>query len=143
MITACPAPTTPYITELVHTHLALVGNLVSARLRDVPTHVRRDELMSAGMVALVLSAGAYKPELGVPFRNFAAFRIRGALIDELRAMDWASRSVRGHAREIETVRARLTAAQDGPPSIADIAAALGISCRELDAMYADLARANV
>ena len=73
-----------------------------------PRHVRRDDLMSAGMMALVLSAAAYDPSRGVPFQSFAAFRIRGALIDELRAMDWASRSVRGRAREVETVRARLT-----------------------------------
>ena len=99
--------------------------------------------MSAGLIALVLSAGAYKPERGVPFGRFAAFRIRGALIDELRTMDWASRSVRSRAREVDMVRARLAAALDRPPVTVDVADALGISTRELDAVYADLARGTV
>ena len=72
--------------------------------------------MSAGMLALVLSAGAYDPNRGVTFQSFAAFRIRGALIDELRAMDWASRSVRCRAREVETIRARLTTTLGRPPA---------------------------
>ncbi len=143
VITLSPAPTTSDVTELVEHHLALVGVLVSERLRDVPTHVRRDDLMSAGMMALVLSAGAYDPQRGVPFGRFAAFRIRGALIDELRAVDWASRSVRSRAREVETTRARLTTKLDRPPGTGDIADAMGISTRELDGVYADLARGSV
>jgi len=109
----------------------------------VPVHVRRDDLMSAGMLALVLSAGDYDPQRGVPFRSFAAFRIRGALVDELRAMDWASRSVRSQARRVETIRALLTTTLHRPPGADEIAEAMGISTCELDAVNADLARANV
>ncbi len=121
----------------------MVGVMVSARLRDLPPHVRRDDLMSAGMVALVLSARAFQPHRGVPFRSFAAFRIRGALIDELRAMDWTARSVRSRARDIDRISARLAAALDEPPNSDDIADALGISTRELGSLYADLARGTV
>lgn len=141
-MTLC-APPAGDLTELVEGHLPLVGILVSERLRKVPAHINRDDLMSAGMMALVLSAGAYDPERGVPFRSFAAFRIRGALIDELRAMDWASRSLRSRAREVETIRAHLTNTLDRPPRTDDIAGALGISTRELGAVYADLARGTV
>jgi RNA polymerase sigma factor for flagellar operon FliA len=143
VITLCPAPTASDITALVEHHLPLVGVLVSERLRNVPTHVRRDDLVSAGMLALVLSAGAYDLQRGIPFRSFATFRIRGALIDELRAMDWAPRSVRSRAREVETIRARLAITLERPPGADDIADALGISTRELDALYADLAQGNV
>ncbi len=143
VVTLCPSPTAAEIAELVEHHLTLVGVLVSERLRNVPAHIRRDDLMSAGMMALVLSAGAFDPRRGFPFRSFATYRIRGALIDELRAMDWASRSVRSRAREVETIRAQLTAALDRLPSSDDIADALGISTRELDALYADLARGTV
>jgi len=131
------------VTDLVEHHLPLVAILVSERLQHVPTHVRRDELMSAGMIALVLSAGAYDPKRGVPFRKFAAFRIRGALIDELRSMDWASRSVRSRAREVETARSELTGVLAHPPAVDEIADALGISVRQLDAVYSDLARGTV
>ena len=143
VITLRPAPTASDITELAEHHLPLVGILVSERLRNVPAHVRRDDLMSAGMLALVLSAGAYDPQRGIPFRSFATSRIRGALIDELRAMDWASRSVRSRAREVETIRAQLTITLERPPGAVDLAEALGISTHELDALYADLARGTV
>jgi RNA polymerase sigma factor for flagellar operon FliA len=95
------------------------------------------------MLALVLSAGAYDPERGVPFRGFAALRIRGALIDELRSMDWASRSVRSRGREVETVRALLTTTLGRPPRTDEIADAMAISAGELEAVYADLARGTV
>ena len=143
VITLCPAPTASDITELVEHDLPLVGFLVSERLRCIPAHVRRDDLVSAGMLALVLSAGAYDPQRGIPFRSFATFRIRGALIDELRAMDWVSRSVRSRAREVETIRAQLAITLERPPGADDIAEALGISTHELDALYADLARGAV
>ena len=131
------------IAELVEQHLALVDVLVAERLRNVPGHVRRDDLRSAGMMALVLSAAAFDPSRGVSFQSFAAFRIRGALIDELRAMDWASRSVRCRAREVETIRARLTTTLGRPPGNHELAEALGISTRELDDVHADVARASV
>ena len=95
------------------------------------------------MLALVLSARAYDQQRGVPFLAFAAYRIRGALVDELRAMDWASRSVRGRAREVEQIRTHLATTTGRPPCTEEIAAALGISTRELDAVFADLARGTV
>lgn len=141
----CAAPTggTSEINRLVEQHQPLVAVLVSERLRNVPRHIRRDELMSAGMLALVLSAAAYDPLRGVPFRSFAAFRIRGALIDELRAMDWASRSVRTRAREVESARARLVSTLDQPPCAQDVADALGMSTGELHAVDGDTARGTV
>lgn len=129
--------------ELVEDNLPLVGHLVMERLATVPAHVRRDELMSAGMMALVLSARSWDPERGVPFSCFAAIRIRGALVDELRGMDWASRSVRGRAREVETVRGHLTSVLDRTPRTDELASAMRLSARELNALQSDLARANI
>ena len=70
--------------------------------------MNRDDLMSAGMYALVLTAKSFDPTRGVPFGRFAAIRIKGALTDELRTMDWASRAVRGKARELDAARTELT-----------------------------------
>lgn len=131
------------VAHLVKDNLSLVGYLVSERLRKVPAHVNRDDLVSAGMLALVLSAQAYEEGRGVPFPRFAAIRIRGALIDELRGMDWATRSVRGRAREMDTVRAQLTATAGRSPAPAEVAMAMGISAAELDAVQSDLVRANL
>ncbi len=142
-ITLCPATMAPEVAALIRHHVSMVAALVTERVRKVPAHVNRDDLTSAGMMALVLSARAFDPTRGVPFTLFAAFRIRGALLDELRAMDWASRSVRSRARDVESTRADLTAALDRSPASTDIADALGISTRELDSVYADLARGAV
>ena len=128
---------------LVEQNVPLVGHFVREVLAKVPAHVNRDDLMSAGMMGLVLSARAYDPERGVPFSRFAALRIRGALIDELRGMDWAARAVRSKARETERVRDRLTAALGRPPRLDELAAALGVDIPALIALQSDVARAGV
>ena len=143
--TSAPSPTQVHRTvdELVGDNMALVGHLVREVLAKVPAHVSRDELTSAGMMALVVSAQGFDPSRGVPFARFAAIRIRGALLDELRGMDWAARSVRGRAREVESVRGQLAAVLRRAPRSDEIAAALGITVGELDALQTDVARASV
>ncbi len=143
VVTVCHAENRRAVAALVADHMSLVEILVSERIRTLPHHVNRDDLVSAGMMALVLSADAYDADRGASFRSFAALRIRGALIDELRGMDWASRSVRSRAREIETVTRQLTMTLERSPSAAEIAAKMGIGVRELDAINADLARGTV
>jgi len=133
----------PEIAALIEENVALVGHLVREMLAKVPAHVGRDELTSAGMVALVVSAKGFDASRGVPFARFAAIRIRGALMDELRSMDWAARSVRGRAREVETTRSSLAAALGRTPRADEIASAMGTTVSELDSLNADVARASV
>jgi RNA polymerase sigma factor for flagellar operon FliA len=138
-----PPQPDPAVTVLVEDNLALVGHLVREMLAKVPPHVSRDDLTSAAMMALVVSAQGFDASRGVPFARFAAIRIRGALMDELRSMDWAARSVRGRAREVESVRSTLAASLGRTPSRDEVAVAMGLSASELDTLNADLARASV
>jgi RNA polymerase sigma factor for flagellar operon FliA len=131
------------VNELVERNLPLVGHLVRETMTRLPAHINRDDLVSAGMTALVLSARSYEEGRGVPFARFAAIRIRGAMLDELRNMDWASRSVRGRARELETVRTTLTGNLGRSPRPDELASALGMSLSELGAIDADVQRASV
>src|SRR4051812_49144908 len=101
---------------LVRDNMALVGHMVREMLFKVPAHVHRDDLASAGYAALVTAARAYDSGRGIPFGRFAAVRVRGALLDELRSMDWASRSVRARARRAEVARQELTAQLGRTPS---------------------------
>jgi RNA polymerase sigma factor FliA len=140
-LSVADAPRT--VATLVEENLPLVGHLVREVLAKVPAHVGRDVLTSAGMMALVVSAQGFEPDRGVPFARFAAIRIRGALLDELRGMDWAARSVRSRAREVATVQAELAAVLGHTPSDADVAAALGMTAAELDSLHTDVARASV
>jgi RNA polymerase sigma factor for flagellar operon FliA len=142
---APPAPhvvaTQAEVEQRVRDNIPLVGYLVREKLRRLPPHVRREELMSAGLLALTLSAQQFDPDRGVSFASYASRRISGALLDELRGTDWAPRSVRRAARETHAVREQLTAALGRAPTKAEHAAALGISVADLDAAQDDTARA--
>jgi RNA polymerase sigma factor for flagellar operon FliA len=131
------------LEDLIREHIPLVGHLVREVLGRVPSHVNRDDLTSAGMAALVTAARGFDPERGIPFNRFAATRIRGALIDELRSLDWASRSVRHRARQVETTRQDLTGTLGRVPTNPEIAAALGVAVDELTSVEEDVQRAVV
>src|SRR5690242_10103532 len=146
---APPAPPEPHvlatpaeIEQRVRDNIALVGHLVRERLATLPPHVRREDLMSAGLLALTVSAQHFDPDRGASFHSYASRRIRGALLDELRSIDWAPRSVRRAARETHAVHEQLAAALGRAPTKAEHAAALGISVAELDAVQDDTARAT-
>ena len=129
--------------ELVAGNLALVGHLVRRTLSRVPGHVSHDDLTSAGMLALVQAAQGFDEGRGASFATYASVRIRGALLDELRGLDWASRSVRRRARQVDDAVGRISAALGRPAESREVAAALGIGMTELAAHREDLARASV
>jgi RNA polymerase sigma factor for flagellar operon FliA len=137
------AELTSFDEALVTENMPLVGHLVREMMQRLPSHVNRDDLVSAGMTALVLSARGFEAERGVPFARFAAIRIRGALLDELRSTDWASRSVRGRAREVDTVRTELTNTLARSPRPDELAGVMGVSVSELSSIDADVQRASV
>jgi len=131
------------IDELVTSHMQLVGHLVRETMGRLPGHVNRDDLTSAGLAALVQAARSYDEERGVPFTRYASTRIRGAIIDELRGIDWASRSVRRRARQVEETRSRLATELGRSPSAAEVATASGLSLEEVTANDDDVSRASV
>ena len=138
-----PTATPRQLDDLVRSHLPLVGHLVRELLSRVPAHVGRDDLVSAGMAALATAAKSYDPARGTSFSAFASVRIRGALLDELRGLDWASRSVRGRARRIDAAEQELTAALGRTPTRTELAEVLGVAVDELDAANDDVQRAMV
>ncbi len=133
----------PEEAELVQEHLPLVGYLVSEVIGRVPAHVSRDELTSAGMAALAYAARAFDESRGVPFARFATTRIRGALIDELRTHDWASRSVRHKARRRDAAVEELASTLGRLPTREELAAHLGVEVSQVHAVDEDVQRAVV
>jgi RNA polymerase sigma factor for flagellar operon FliA len=129
--------------RLVAEFLPLVGYVVRDTMARVPGHVSRDDLMSAGRFALVQAAEAFDASKGATFTTYASTRIRGALVDELRSLDWASRSVRRRARQVDEVRSRLATERGRPADDHEVAAELGMRPDELTAHQGDLARASV
>jgi len=129
--------------QLVRAHLALVNYMVAEIAGRIPRHVCRDDLVSAGMAGLAQAARSFDPERGITFQRFASARIRGALLDELRSRDWASRSVRAKARDVQQVTDHLTARLGRQPSKAELATAMGATQGELEAINTDVHRALV
>ena len=137
------APDAPDTDQLVTANIALVGHLVRESLSRLPGHVHRDDLTSAGMTALVQAARSFDAARGVPFVRYASTRIRGAIVDELRGIDWASRSVRRRARDLDNVRSQLATQLGRIPTDAEVASASGLSVEEVTANDEDVARASV
>jgi RNA polymerase sigma factor FliA len=131
------------IDDLVTSHMQLVGHIVRESMGRLPGHVNRDDLTSAGLTALVQAARSYDEARGVPFTRYAATRVRGAIIDELRGIDWASRSVRRKARELDETRGRLATQLGRTPTEAEVASATGLSVEEIAANDDDVSRASV
>src|SRR5690349_693504 len=129
--------------QLIRENMALVGHMVREMLFKVPPHVHRDDLASAGYTALVTAAQAYDASRGIPFGRFAAVRVRGALLDELRSMDWATRSVRARARRADTARQELTTKLGRTPTPTELAELLGVAVGELSTVDDDVQRAAV
>ncbi|GLY95136.1 sigma-70 family RNA polymerase sigma factor [Actinoplanes sp. NBRC 103695] len=129
--------------NLIRDNMALVGHMVREMLFKVPAHVHRDDLASAGYAALVTAAQGFDQTRGIPFGRFAALRVRGALLDELRSMDWATRSVRARARRADTARQELTAELGRTPTLSELAELLGVGVSEVAGIDDDVQRAAV
>ena len=129
--------------EIIRAHMPLVGHLVRDMLTRIPNHIHRDDLTSAGLHALVTAARSWDPDRGIPFHRFATTRIRGAILDELRALDWATRSVRTKARATDATRQSLTTALGRTPTTEELAQALGTTTTDLQQVDNDVQRATV
>jgi RNA polymerase sigma factor FliA len=137
------ATSTRTIDELVQAGLPLVQYAVSDLAGRIPRHVRRDDLMSAGMLGLAQAASSWDPSRGVTFERFARTRIGGALLDELRSRDWASRSVRANARRLQSTTDELTARLGHAPTTDELASAMGVAPDDVTKLVDDVHRATV
>lgn len=140
---ALPAEQAASEDKLVRAHLSLVNYIVSEVANRVPRHVSRDDLLSAGMAGLAQAARSFDPDRGISFQRFASARIRGALLDELRSRDWASRSVRAKARDMAQASDHLTGKLGRQPTGTELAEAMGTSQDRIDAINTDVYRALV
>ena len=129
--------------RLIEQHLPLVRHVVFQVAVHFPRHVDREELATAGALGLVEAARRFDGSRGVPFDRFAAQRIRGAILDAVRAADWAPRSVRTLARRLESVEQRLATELGRVPSVDETAQALGLTKAELYRLQARLFRSVV
>jgi RNA polymerase sigma factor for flagellar operon FliA len=128
---------------LVEAHLPLVRHVLAGVAAHFPRHADREELAQAASLGLVEAAARFDVERGVPFDRWAALRIRGAILDAVRALDFAPRALRAASREVEAARNELTAVLGRTPTSEDIARHLGIPVSDVDQVQGQVHRSLV
>jgi RNA polymerase sigma factor FliA len=138
-----PPPDLETRDRLVMEHVGLVRALAGRLAHRVPSQVEVSELISVGVLGLIDAASRFKPSLGVPFDAFARRRIHGAMLDALRDLDWAPRSVRKLGRTMDGTVARLRHELGREPQEKEIAGALNVNDAEYGRMLDQLKTAEL
>ncbi|CDM65652.1 RNA polymerase, sigma 28 subunit, SigD/FliA/WhiG [Pyrinomonas methylaliphatogenes] len=133
----------PDRNALIEEHLAQVKFIAERLAAKLPPSVQADDLIGAGVMGLIDAAEKFDPARGVQFKTYAEMRVRGAMLDHLREMDWAPRPLRQRARQLETVYREIEQAHGRPATEEEVAAALNISLEELHALFAELRALNI
>ena len=129
--------------RLVLSYAPMVRYLASRKVRELPAHFELEDLVSCGLLALVQAVDRFDPVKGATFEQYAWTRVSGAIVDELRRHDWASRSSRRLGREIEKVRDAFVVKEGRQPSEGELAGMLKIEVRELRDRLQELDRADL
>ncbi|MGH9943519.1 MAG: FliA/WhiG family RNA polymerase sigma factor, partial [Pyrinomonadaceae bacterium] len=103
-----------------------------------PASVDRDDLIGAGVIGLMDAVERFDPARGVLFKTYAEMRVRGAMLDSLRELDWAPRSMRRRAREVEDAYHRIEQERGRAAEEQEVAAALGITLSEFHLLLGEL-----
>lgn len=121
----------------VSDYSVLVKRIAYQLAAKLPASVQLDDLIQAGMIGLLDALNNFDETQGAQFETYASQRVRGAMLDELREIDWVPRSVRKNARDIERAITVLQQQLGSPPSEQSIADHMGLVLQEYQAMLAD------
>lgn len=137
------SPTVEMRQRLLAKYVPLVRNVATRMAMGFPRSVELTDLVNTGVIGLVEAFGNFDPDRGVKFETYAVPRIRGAILDELRALDWVPRSTRARSREIERALTELENVLGRLPEKAELARHLEISEAELYHALDDVSGTNV
>lgn len=129
--------------QLILNYSPLVKYVAGRVAVGLPANIEQADLISYGIFGLIDAIDKYDRGRNIKFETYAISRIRGAIIDELRAIDWVPRSVRYKAREVEKAYAALENKLKRPPSDAEIAAEMEISVDDLNHIYTQLSSVSL
>ena len=133
------ASESPTARDRLIVHYAPLVKYVAGRVSvGLPQNIEQADLVSYGIFGLIDAIAKFDPTRNIKFETYAIARIKGAIIDELRSIDWVPRSVRAKARAVERAYASLEARLLRTPTDAEVAAELGISAPDLDALFAQI-----
>jgi RNA polymerase sigma factor for flagellar operon FliA len=120
--------------RLIVEHIPLLKHIAGRMSLDLNKGLDRDDLYGYGMIGLIQAADSWEPGRGLAFSTYAYTKIRGAILDELRRMDFLPRGRREKVRELERAWRRLEQTSGGAPAPEEIARELGIGLEEVDAI---------
>lgn len=124
--------------RIVLDHLPLVKAIAVRVHENLPVHVDLDDLIHAGVLGLFDAAGKYDSDKKVVFHSYAKHRIKGAILDSLRQLDWASRDLRRRHKQVEAVTRDLSAQLERTPTEAEIAEKMGVEVDRWRQMVVEL-----
>ena len=132
------------LRERLILHYSPLVKYVAGRVGvGLPPNIEQADLVSYGIFGLIDAIDKFDLDRAIKFETYAISRIRGAIIDELRAIDWIPRSVRYKAREVEKAYARLEADLHRTPTEAEVAAEMGIPLEDLHQIFSQVSFVNV
>ena len=124
--------------QLLMEHMPTVRYLARRIHERLPQHVELDDLVSAGMVGLIDAFSKFDHNKKVQFKSYAQFRVRGAILDSLRTLDWSPRELRRKGRAVEEAVRTVTQKLGKAPSENEIAAEMGVSLSDYQTLLGDL-----
>src|ERR1700729_1909605 len=124
--------------RIVLEHLPLVKAIAVRVHENLPVHVDLDDLVHAGVLGLFDAASKFNPDKQVAFSSYAKHRIKGAILDSLRQLDWASRDMRRRHKQVEAATRELAATLQRTPTEQEIAEKLGMDVERWRNMMIDL-----
>jgi RNA polymerase sigma factor for flagellar operon FliA len=129
--------------RLILTYAPLVKYVAGRLGSGLPAHVDENDLVSYGLLGLIGAIERFDPDRDIKFETYAIARIKGSIIDELRALDWVPRSVRARAREIERVHGKLEHRLHRTPTDEEMARELGITVEEFQESLMKISNSTV
>jgi RNA polymerase sigma factor for flagellar operon FliA len=123
--------------DMIMEHLPLVKYIAARIAGRLPSHVEVDDLINAGILGLIDAIDKYDPTRKIKFKTYAEFRIRGAIIDELRSLDWVPRSTRQKASRLERAYAEVEQRLGRAANDVEVAEHMGISVEDLTQMLCE------
>jgi RNA polymerase sigma factor for flagellar operon FliA len=128
----------PAENALVEQYLPLVRSALGRLAMTLPEHVDQDDLNSAGLIGLLQALRNYDPACGTSFETYARLRVRGAMLDELRRMDWVPRTVHEKARRLQETIAQVEQRLGRVPTDGEVAKALNLSVEEYSELLTEI-----
>lgn len=128
----------PNRDALIESHLPQVKFIAERMAEKLPPSIDRNDLYGAGVIGLLDAVEKFDPARGVMFKTYAEMRVRGAILDSLRDLDWAPRSMRRRGREVEAAYQQIEQERGRPATEEEVAARLGLSLSDFQLLLGEL-----